>query len=425
MQLRNFVKHFTFLERDRSGVVLGPDTRMNAVTHRAQLQEQSDGSYSTADDLYVKTRLAQPQSAREWRGFEAMAVHKKVDNVQVTSLAFRLSDGTDEYWWDGGAWAVSTSQWNTEAEVAGNISTFPTSSRKLQVVTNLKTTNSLVTPELIEIKVLYGALLDSEIEDIIFRSLVPSIRSAVRTVTRYVVEKVASNNTIALDDFPIEGDYRVVDVGAVFNYTDDPNLDTDLYESHTLKSLPADPWHDGTVDTITLSALVAAGKQVWIRLLVEPVVADETSRDWYEIEHLPSLIIEGVSFVASAQREGEDHVGDRSGTSAKVLPAPTQGTLEVTLAGIADKLADSLRLSAAVTRYFGANPLLLSTGLDESYRLRLVDVHESRNSPNEEDIRAWRKAFQIENFCVWDRASVDGYLVNRFQTTGDMSITVE
>lgn len=425
MDLRDFIKHFTFKERDRDVITLGPSTRLNPTTHRAQLAESAAGTYSTDAGLYVKTWLAQPQAVREWRGFEAYVVHKKIRNEQVTSLGFRLSNGTDEFYWTGSEWEVNTVDWNTEAEVADNISSFSAASRKLQVVVNLATSNELVTPELIEIRVLYGALLDSEIEDIVFRSFVPALRSAVRSVTRFIITKAADGDTIALDDFPLEGDYRVVGVDAAFNYTDDPGLDTDLFQSHTSKSTPSDPWTDGTVDVITLSSSVDAGKRVWLRLQLEPVVADQTSRDWYEVEHLPSLLIESVSFIESAQRQGDDYVGNRNDATAKLLPGPTQGTLQVALAGITDKIVDSLRLGAVVNRYFGDSPTLVSTGLDESYRLRLVDVHDSRNSPNEQDVRAWRKVFYIEHFCVWDRASVDAYLVKRFQTTGNVAVTVE
>ncbi len=423
MELRDFIKFFTFTEPDRSRVVLGTDTRLNPLTHRAQLKEDAAGEYPTADDLYVKTWVANPLAVREWRGFEADVIHKRIDNEQVTSAGFRLSDGTDEFYWDGASWVTGVN-WNTEIEVADHISAFPATSRKLQVIVNLKTTNKLVTPELVGIRVLYGALLDSEIEDMVLRSFVPLLRSAVRSVTRLIAAKNGSNNTVSMDDYRLDGDYRVIDVDAVFNHTDDPDHNQDLYESHTTRSVPDDPRHDGTVDVITLNALVTAGKSLWLRLLVEPVVAIETSRDYYEVAHLPCLVIENISFLGAVLRKTEDYVGNKGSGLARILPGPRQGTLEISLAGITDKIVDGMRLSSAVSRFFGERPLISSTGLDERYRLRLVDPHGSSSSPNAEDIRTWRKVFRIENFCTWERAAEDGFLVRHLKFRGSLQVTI-
>jgi hypothetical protein len=425
MELRKFIKLFTWHELDRERVVLGPDTRLNPETNRAQLGTYGEEDYPTADNLYVKSWVANPRAVRQWQGFEATVIHKRAgnDNAIKTSAAFRLSDGTSEYWWNGGAWVVSTASWNTEAEVAANISEFPATERKLQVVVNLKTTDPSVTPELVEVKVLYGALLDSEIEDMVERSLMPALR-ALRPITRVTLAKAGSDTSIELNTYKLDTDYRVVDVDAVFNHTDDPEHVVDLYESHTTRSTPSDPWTDGTVDVITLNALVAAGKTVWLRLRYEPVVAVATSRDWYELEHVPALIIESVTYRGN-KLGGEDHVGNKSDGSAWVIPAPRQGRLELTLRGVADKLIDAERLNHAVLGFFGDHPSLRSTGLDEPYRLWLVSEQEFRGRPNAEDVHEWRKTFRIENFRVWDQGAEPGYLVQRFLVRGSLDVVVE
>lgn len=425
MELRSFIKLFTWEEGDRDRVVLGPNTRINPLTNRAQLGTYGVSTYPTADDLYVKSWLTNPLAVRQWQGFEATVLHKRAGdaNEVVTSAGFRLSDGTNEYWWNGAAWEVNAANWNTEAEVAANISSFPATARKLQAIVNLKTTDPSVTPELVEVKVLFGALLDSEIEDMVERTLVPAMRE-LRPIARVPLAKTDSNNTIRLNDYQMDSDYRFVGVDAVFNHTDDPVHTVDLYESHTTRSTPDDPWTDGTVDVITLNAQVQDGKTVWLRLRYEPVVAVATSRDWYELEHVPALIIEDVAYRAS-KLGGEDHVGNKADYSAKVIPAPLQGRLEISVRGVADKLIDSERLAAALDRFFGANRSLASTGLDEAYRLWLVDEQVYRGSPNAEDVHEWRKTIRIENFRVWDQGAVDGYLVKRFVITGSLDAVVE
>jgi len=413
MDLRDFIHHFTFTEADRAYVTLGTDTRLNPVTHRAQLGTYGVAAYPTDADLYVKTRLWNPEAVREWKGFEAYIVHKKIDNVVKTSAGFRLSDGTDQYWWNGAAWEVNTSDWNTEAEVATNISAFPATSRKLQVVVNLKTTDSSVTPELIEIRVLYGALLDSELEDMILRTVVRGLKN-VRAITRFDIEMATTGITIDLNNFPLDTDYNIVGVDAAFNDTDDPDHNTDLLDSYNA----------GT-KVVTLTTPVTAGKTVWLRLEYKPEVAVQTSRDYIEVEHIPSLIIEDARLINATASAEEDHVGNRGDFSAVVLPAPIQGTLEFTLSAIADKVVDGLRLSAAVKRWFGDNPLIRSSGLDEAYSLHLVDEYEHRGTASEEDLFTWRATFRVERFCIWHRSSKAGHLVKEFKTTGDVEITVE
>lgn len=422
--LRTFIKQFTWEEGDRERVVLGPGTRLNPETHRAQLGSWDSEQYPTDPNLYVKSWLTNPRAVRRWIGFEAYVVHKRVDGEQVTSEGFRLSDGTDEYWWDGVGWVVSGSGWNTQAQVAANISEFPAATRKLQVVVNLATSNAAYTPELIEVRVAYEALLDSEIEDMVMRSFVPALREAVRAVTRFPIPKAESSNKIRLSDYQLDGDMRIVGVDAAYNHVDDPDHNEDLFESFTTRSTPDDPWTDGTVDVITLNKLVPDGVSVWLRLLYEPVVAIETSRDWYELAHVPALVIESVSFTGR-KLWGEDHVGNRGDYTAKVLPAPRQGRLDIGLAGIADKLPDHDRLSAAVTRFFGERPSLASTGLDESYRLWLVGDYERRGGPNAEDLHTWRKTIRIEDFRVWDQDARDGHLVQRFVIQGSLGVTIE
>jgi len=413
MDLRQYIKHFTFTEKDRGDVTLGTDTRLNPVTHRAQLGTYGVATYPTIADLYVKTRLTNPEAVRQWLGFEVEVIHKSILGVQKTSVGFRLSDGTNQYWWTGSAWQINTSNWNTEAEVATNISTFPATSRKLQVVANLKTVDSSVTPELVEIRVLYGAQLDSELEDMILRTIVRGMKS-IRAITRFPIKMATTGITIDLDNFPLDSDYNVVDVDAAFNHTDDPDHNADLLDSY-----------DSGTKVITLVSQVTAGKTVWLRLEYKPRVAVHTSRDYIEVEHIPSLIIEDVALVDAVQRFGEDYVGKRSDYSATILPAPTQGNLDFTLSAIADKVVDGLRLSAAVKRWFGDNPLIRSTGLDEAYSLRLVDEYEHRGTPSEEDLFTWRATFRVRNFCIWTRSPESGYLVKKFSTTGDLDMTVE
>lgn len=425
MDLRKFIKVFSWTEQDRSRVVLGPNTRINPETNRAQLGTYDSEEYPTDSDLYVKSWVSYPQAMRQWLGFEATVVHKKnLDGEQVTSVGFRLSAGTAQYYWNGTAWVASAGNWNTEEEIAAHISAFPATERKLQVIANLKTTDADYTPELIDVKVLFSALIDSEIEDLVERSLLPSLRASVRPITQVALTKIGTDNQVEFSGYPIDAGYRFVGVDAVFNHTDDPGHDADLYESHTTRVDLDNPWVNGTVDAITLNALVTAGKMLWIRLKYEPVVALSTNRDWRELAHVPAVVIESVTYAAQ-KLSGEDYVGNKSDGSAVVIPAPLQGRLSITMLGVSGTLVDHERMAAEVTRFFGSHDPVVSTGLDETYRLWLVDEHEQQGGADSDELYAWRKTARIEGFRMWDQGATNGYLVQRFRVTGAVEVTVE
>lgn len=421
MRLRKFIKFLSFSETDRDDVTLGPHTRIDPALHCAKLGSYDSEEYPTDSDLYVITKVVHPRAVKQWLGIEPVVEHPRVEGTIVTSLGFRLTDGTNQYRWNGSAWVVAVSGWNSEIEISNHIATFPVTSRRLGVVINLKTTDSSVTPMLRGVKVLFAAKLDSEIEDAIERSLVPMLRG-VRAVTRLALTKEGSDNEIDMSSYNVDADYRFVGVDSVFNHTDDPNHDTDLLEGITTRTT-TDPWTNGTVDTITLSALVNDGKQIWLEMLYEPVVAVETSVDWYQTARVPALVIESVAF-SGGEGAGVDYVGNKDLGTAICVPAPLQGRLDITIAGISDKLIDHERLSAEVSRVLESERLLVVTGLDESYTITVMADYDFRSSPNENDLHTWRKNIRVENFRVWNRPEFVEYLVQDFVLDGDVELEV-
>ena len=130
-RLKKLVKEFEFLEENRKKIVLGANTRLGLTEPCLHLLEDDDGYYPTTTDITAKTWVTNPQTVKQWLGFEAVVYHEKdYDGTELTSVNFRLGDGTNEYYWDGAAWSVSTTSWNTEAEIANNISTFPANLRQ-------------------------------------------------------------------------------------------------------------------------------------------------------------------------------------------------------------------------------------------------------------------------------------------------------
>lgn len=413
MRLKKLIKTFALEEANRNRITLGAKVRLHPSRHRVMLKEQADGTYSTDADLYVKSWITNPANARQWLGFEAEVVHKSVDDVVVTSSKYRLGDGTDERYWDGGAWAVAgATDWNTEAEIAANIDTFPVTAQKIQVIANLKTTDKTVTPELVKVKVLYDSDIEFQ-EDLIYRTLVRQLRNNLRPITEYPIKLARSGATIDLRDYPLDTPYNIAGIDAAFNHTDDPGHWTDIFSSY-----------DAGTKKITLTGSVASGKTVWVRFFYEPEVSVSTSRDFYEVGKIPAVILEDVILERASELGQDDWVLDKTGGTGTKVHAPLRGDLGVTINLTAEKGVDLERLADEMKRFFANNPTITSLGLDEEYRLWLRDEFDLGTTANLGDIHSARLRCTVVDALFWEKEFEDAYPVQRLNLTGDLAVTI-
>jgi len=101
MRLQKLIKEFRFSEDVRVKLTLGTDVRLNPERHWLQLKEDADGFYPLTADLQAETWVSNPKSVKQWLGFDVEVLHTKIDTVQVTSLGFKISDGTTVRYWSG------------------------------------------------------------------------------------------------------------------------------------------------------------------------------------------------------------------------------------------------------------------------------------------------------------------------------------
>lgn len=413
-RLRRLIKYFKFEEQNRSRMVtLDEGVRLDPVANHLVLVgppfDTAPGSPAIA-----RTWVTNPQSVKQWLSFHAVIEHATVGSstpagvptkVETTGAGYRLGDGTDEYWWDGGAWAVNTSDFNTEDEIALNIATFPMASQSLQIIVNLTTTNPTVSPRLKEVKILYSTDVEF-LEDIIYRSLVPSLRDNVRPITDFVI-KAPGGTSIDLKNFPLDTPYNIVDVDSVYDRTNDPKHLIDLLSSY-----------DSGTQIITLSSAITLNDLATIRLIYEPEVAVTTSQDYSEIAKVPVIILEGIKEVDMAPTaQSDDVVRKADGTAVKV-PPPDQGDIEMTLKGLTDKGVDDKRLGDAIKAYFANNGRLTSKALDEDYSLWLIDEYDMQTPSGSADLHTGQLRFRIRDVRFYVRDSVDSFGVKRFLATG-------
>lgn len=414
-RLRKLIKRFDFTEDERKRIILGADVRLNPNLHVVHLQEDADGLFPTAADLFVKSWLTNPNTVKQWLGFEAVITHAfDEDGAQITFDGYKLNDGTDDLYWDGGAWSVAgASDWNTEAEIAANIDTFPVTNQSIQVIVNLGTIDDTVSPSLNAIKILYSSDIEFQ-EDIIYRSLIKDFRENIRPITAHPVKLATTSSTIDLaNDFPIKTPYNLVDIDSVYDQDNDPNHLTDLLLSY-----------DSGTKVITLTGSLPAGTVVWIRFIYEPEVSVTTKRTYIEIGKVPALVISDIDFIDFGEGQGDDTVVDKATGSGTRVFAPAQYDIEFVLRCLTDKARDQQRLADAVKEHFDKNPLIKSRGMDETYRLWLTDEFDQVGQTGQEETETSQIRFRIAKALFYHRGDEEVFVVKRFTINGPPDLVV-
>lgn len=402
--LRKLIKRFLFDESVIDDSSIDSQARINAVDRVGQLKaDLLTGYFPTGADIKITTPIWSPGAVKAWVSFEAISTHAK-DATQsvVTSLSYRLTDGTSEYWWNGSAWVVNATSWNTQAEVCTNIPSFPLTLRKLGFVVNLSTSNRLYTPRLHELKVCWEAELDSFQEDIVSRSLIPALKANVRPSFRHVLPQQSTGSTLSIagSNAP-DGNFDIVSVEAVYNYTDDPNRLANLYSSF-----------DYATQSIALSTSVAAGKQMWVRFHAQPDVHKGKSREVAvgvlatEVTRFPAIVIKDVRETNKKAVGIDDTVVDYAAGNGWRVPGPRQADLDIMIHGYAAKPTELDRLAGELQKYLANTPLITSTGLDEQYRLWLIEDFDMRPMAEDGDIHSFAARLRVSGVLFFEKDAV-------------------
>ncbi len=413
--MQTLIKTFAFTEDDRPALVFSDATKiyLDSQTHTVRLRRQADGGYPLTDGLYVKSAVANPLAARALLGFQAAIRHVRKNNALVTSDGFRLHDGTDQFWWNGSAWVMNTTSWNTEAQMAANMAAFsqllPT--RKFGVVVKLRTLDADETPVLYLAKVSYQARVVSFIEDVIYRSLVPDLKATIRPVASFVQRTGQETDVLdlgeILDDSKIPFNPRGVD--AVFDKTNDPDLLTNLFASY-----------DTDTKIVTLSAPLPSDVVAQVEMLYEPeVTVSVTDPDFVEVEKVPLIQLSAIEEVTSSPLSQSDSVVNKSDGTAVEVPAPYRSTVRFTMTLMAPSGPDLLRLSEEVKRYAETHPVLRSRAVDEAYRFFLRDEFAMTTTPSAQGLHTSTGTFELVDVLVWKRPAVNSFAVKALSFTGD------
>jgi len=382
-------------------------------------------AYSTDADLYLETRLFQPTGARGW-GIVEVDADQFTDekNVEVTSMQYRVSDGTDHYYWDGAAWSVAgAGDWNTLAELNGNLTTFWTTARRtIAIVLNLVTTDWRFTPVVRHIQLSYDCEFVTMDEEVVYEGIVGNIEDNMRPAADFPFVGAGTNpETLPAAEAPFE----ITDVIAAWDHTADPNHDVDLFSSYN----PANR-------EITLTGAIPAGNELWARFLYKPWVVVRAHSDIEELERVPAIIVSDIRFPRSARILPASTIMDRSTSppAGIIWPGQRSALFEMDITLEAPTQTDALRLQAKFREWADLNPRLHLPTIDEYVNLKLVEPLTSIGPPNLQDLRVSRAVIQVGEVVLWDRPAVKagdplypglGYGVEQVEVAADIGDTEE
>lgn len=409
------IKTFDFPEENRAGLTLDANTRLNIATHNLQLKE-SGGFYPLSGEVH--TWIANPHAVKRWTLFQVHDIHTKLDDVTVTYVRYRLKDSVNQYWWNGSAWVVSTTSWNTEAEICANISTFPVTNRTLGVAIHLATIDDRFTPQVVWIKVLYEAVIDFQL-DLVARTLIGALKLNCRPVTDVMAKVPGSTPTATVQvAFPLtKTPYNFISIDSVFNHSDDSHHLNDLFVSYVKTD---------TTLTLTLNAPVPAGKVLLVKFKYEPEVTLTTGRVYTEQNKVPAILISDINFIKSRfSASSADEVVNKATGAGWRVHAPTMNDIEFTLQFATDKESDQYRLADEAKRFFKNNPIIKSKGMDEPYRLWLWDEYIGEGVIGQEDIHGGKLRARIVQAAFFEKAAEPVHLVKRVIVSGgNMNTTI-
>lgn len=329
--------------------------------HRYRMRPAVSGFFDATDTTaIVRQAIRGGHLVREWAAIELL-----FDQVTGTTVEARLHDGTDSYFWNGGAWVVAgAADWNVPQDVGDNFAALdPAIVPRVGVEWRLQTSDKRATP------FVYGALIaarllfmvrfqaqgvdgpdelvapsatgsDGWTDDVIHRVLLPFLRDQVAPEVTDQRKAKGPLITLRYDQGVGDSAYVVDDVQAVYDLDVDPDMRTPL----------AGTWDPGT-KVFTLTAAIPSGHTYAARLEHRPVVAYTANRDFFTAR-LPALLVESIAEVDDQPGEGDDFVRDPVAGTTLAVSAGRWKTYSTVILAQGDSAVSVFELVGALERAF-------------------------------------------------------------------------
>ncbi len=419
MHVQKMIWRIDLREEDRPTLDLSGGLRLNACTQRLEVpREPADRlRFQTDATLYAIVPGVTSGTVKRWTGFQVGINNPDSEEdvfQQVGSAYFRIADPDGQFHWDGATWnevEPDSQLWNTEAEVATNISSFELRSGTISIVVNLRTTSTLNAPSMLWFKLMGD--IEANLEyDYIYRTIVPSLMDNIRPIGRFAVSVPEPDNAFIAGLAEITSgmlkSYNLRGISHVYNDTQDPDQRVDIFVAENIAE-----------DRIDLSVAPAANDQLTVYFLYEPEVAVQTSREYVEVAKIPAITLESITITDKALYRSKDlgiyNVGNGEGF---ILPAPRFSDISFAAEVITSLQYDEFQILRAIQKWMSTMPQLRSNALGISFDLITGFTFSENSSPNKDDVRTGTLTFRLANVVFYDSGAFPSRraerLVSRF-----------
>jgi len=368
-------------------------------------------------DINCRLPVWRPQAVKGWLAFEELSY-----KPEGTAIGWRVSDGTDDYWYTGGSWVVVTPldmEWNTEAEICDNLETFPHAQKQIQFIAKLSTTERYNNPVLYGYRLMINAQFDW-FEDLVLRSLIPRLREDFRFVMDWSGELEVATDKFSMqndENFKPEEALNIVGIDAVYNEESDSEHETDLLDSF-----------DAATGEVVLTASVPANTRLFLRLIIEPEVAiNYTNQDYIEIAKTPCIVVDNFSINARQVFASMELVDKANAKGYKASAPLWVDEMRFNCTMLVGKVVSAIRLMTKAWAFIvnGATqqsnhpvgPILKTRALDLPHTIKFRMPSSYNPKPDLTDGKNTTFGITVCNFYAWLRDVEDKPVVTSFNYT--------
>lgn len=385
-------------------------------TQRAVIFGGEDGGASQLNDHWgyvpragntVELKRWSPQAVNQWQAFEEVST--KPDG---TAIFWQLKNATQALYYNGVAWVAATAfDWNTEAEIADNMTTFPIVDKTVRPIVRLLTVDRFETPVLTEHKFMIGGAFDS------WEDFFDSALTALEDNTSIFVPTARRDN-VAVITFNLLTDQlwkssealTITGVDAVYDHTVDPGHDTDLLSSY-----------DANTGLVTLTSAIPAGNAIWVRQAVTPeIIINFRNSEYIEVAKTPALIIETIQATGTDDTSIKRDLAHKSQSQGHRMSDPVlHREIVLTMAIHASKIQHWTHLLSnvqALPKKIGG--VLRSKALDVNWSITLTKRLLAYNpKPQFTDLKTAMYELCVKDVHMWVSDVQDFSIVEQFNPT--------
>lgn len=364
-------------------------------TGGVSLKRASDGFYPLTGDFVVTVAARLVARMTMWRAIAPVVV-----TPAGTSIVYRLTDGTDDYFWGGSAWITpGASDWTSMADLQDHIGGFTPSSFGMKA--KLSTTDRRATPTLTRIHLAIDVNIGGWFEEYILDGLIERLRDEFAPVIDWSVPW-PGGTVQDMTNYVTEDGMRFKTIVEAYDHGDDPRHLNNIISS----------WND---NVLTLTTEISRGSRIFFRGVPKILYEVSAHQDYIEISHLPTMTIRDVTQTfANSVPDRTVLTNYRTGV-ALVVPSPRTVEYNLPFDILTTRIRSAMRIASDLKEYVQNNSVFRidALGIDVGLDLKSDASYYPRQT--EESIVRSIVEISMSNCHEWMFAAFTGRAITQIE----------